>query len=192
MKRLLIIAAALLASGAAHAEQWYYVNFDNGPGGSQNGCVAVPEGRDPAGSIAAVIGHQTIQTDRDMTLADGSRLMILSVNDQKYAYATTVKTCLALRDEIARQSASAAAGRDKWYVAQYRGDCVELSSEFSGVSTPAELHKAMTRNGSHLSLDRRGDDIALLTDDFGHYPPLVMVHGLARCQSSDAAQLASQ
>lgn len=191
MKRLLFTLAALILSASAHAEQWYYINFDSQTG-SPKECVAVPNGQDPVTSLRTIFGPQDIAVNRDTTLADGSRLMILAMKDQDSAYATTIETCHALRQQIAQSVAAALAGRDMWYVAQYRGDCVKLSAEFSGVSTPDELHKAMTRNGSHLSLERRGEDIAMLTDDFGHYPPLVMVRGLARCEASNAALLASQ
>lgn len=192
MKRLLLIAAALFLPVCAHASQWYYVNLGDVPVGSPRQCIAIHGDQDPATSLTAALGSKNIRTDMDMTLADGSQFMVFDHNGTKYAFATTVERCMAVRNQLERQFAEISANQDKWYVAQYRGDCVQLSAMFSGVKTPAELHKAMTRKGSHLSLERRGDDIALLSDDLGHYPPLVMVHGLAKCEASSAAILAAQ
>jgi hypothetical protein len=192
MRRLFFIAAALLAAGAARADQWYYVDFEGIPVGSPNECIAVPSGQDPVSSMKAVLGPVHITVLRDEKFADGSRFMNVTLQNKNSAYTTTVARCHQVRKEIAQEVAIALAGQDKWYVAQYRGDCVELSDAFSGMSTPEQLHKAMTRRGRQLSLKRGSKDIVLMTDDLGHYPPLVMVRGLARCRSSSAAQIASQ
>lgn len=192
MKSLLLIVAMLLVASAAHAEQWYYVNLGTGQAAAKPACIALPGGQNPVASMTATLGAQGIHTDMDMTDADGSRFMILDHQGSNYAFATTVKRCIAVRQQIRQQIARASAGEDRWYVAQYRGDCVELSATFSGVHTPTELHKAMTRKGANLLLERRGPDVALLIDGSGHYPPMVMVHGLARCEANSAALIAAQ
>lgn len=193
MRQLFLIAAMLLACASAHAGQWFYIDFANAPVGSQQECIRVPNGLDPIPAMQAVLGPIELTIQKDTTYPDGSRqIVVTGQGGNASTYATTATRCHEIRAEAHRAVAVYLAGQNKWYVAQYRGDCVELADSFASMNTPDQLHKVMTSHGAQLSLEKRGEDIALLIDDSGHSPPLVMVRGLARCQQSNAALIASQ
>jgi hypothetical protein len=177
MNRILLILSGLLISGAAHAndaETRFYqqtVYMIEPASSTQTDCAALP------GRPSSLWGNQEAVKETDTYGKSGRMLRVSGVHEDgsrtDYWFFLDRSECMLAAAEIRNEP---------WYVAQYRGDCVRMEDSFRNMHTPEAVHAVMTRNGSHIELQHRGPDIAILLGASGRVPPLVMVRGLQRCE----------
>jgi hypothetical protein len=178
------ISACMFAwPAAARADTWYYVSFSADAKRVDQQCVRLPGDTTPAASLSQHAGDISILSDK--TRADQSRVLVLSTRSgSKYAFTSTMKACQAFRAPIlAESSRRKVLDTQQWYVAQLtRGDCIPMREMFGGVGTPEALHRQMTKDGTPMSLERRGDSIRLISFDRRSVPPLHLVKGEGMCE----------
>lgn len=178
------VSACMFAwPAAALADTWYYVSLSADAKRVDQQCVRLPGDTTPAASLSQHASDISILSDK--TTADQSRVLVLaSRTGSKYAFTSTVKACQAFRAPIlAEASRRKVLDMQQWYVAQLtRGDCVPIREMFGGVTTPEALHRQMTKDGTPMSLERRGDSVRLISFDRQNVPPLHLVKGEGMCE----------
>ena len=176
-------ACVLAWPTAAIADTWYYVNFSPEAKQVDQQCIRLPADTTPQASLAKYPGGSVIVSDK--TAADQSRVLVLSTGSRtRYAFASTVKACRVFRAPILAEAARRKSlDTQNWYVAQLtHGNCIPMREMFGGVATPEALHRQMTKDGTHISLERSGDGVRLLSFDGRDVPPLHLVNGQAACE----------
>ena len=176
-------ACVLAWPAAAIADTWYYVNFSPDAKQVDQQCVRLPADTTPQASLSKSAGGSVIVSDK--TTTDQSRVLVLSTGSgTKYAFTSTVKACQVFRAPILAEAARRKSlDTQNWYVAQLtHADCIPMREMFGGVATPEALHRQMTKDGTQMSLERRGDGVRLLSFDGRDVPPLHLVKGQAACE----------
>jgi hypothetical protein len=195
VKPLLALIVAMVASTAAHAHQWYYVNMDNNATTVRTQCVAIgdKDTLDPTETLMDVFGASTLKIKAHLMLPDGSLILDVSHGNTTYAFRDSIDGCLKTRvSELHRTAKTEGihgnpqSGADSsWYlVAPAKGECVLESSTGPGLDTPEAMASFETSLSQrvHVRHNPNNPDIAEVINDTTGGTLIGFVRGADHCE----------